>query len=307
MLMSAHRIGYCILLAGVTAWSGCTDGARRRGVVDYDDHVPPAEPRDVYTITGDGAVTLYWSPPGDADLAGYRVYISQDDQDYWLVADLPTSQRHLVVHGGLLPANVPFTFVNGNTYWFGVEARDDAGNTSELTDAAVGFDTPRPAGRDLRLWDVGGIHAAESGYDFSRSPYGYALDGSSLFADVYFSIEAGVPYLRTAHPEVVEMQDKGFVDFDDDRVGWLFEDEWLPGSQVVARPGHVILFKLWEETRPGNAAEPFHVAKVQVVAVEPGAVVLDWAYQIAPNNRELKPVVPPAAPVRTASNAEVQP
>jgi hypothetical protein len=288
--MSRHRIGFSVLCAGAVAWSGCVDDTHRRGVVDHTDHISPAEPRDVYTITGDGQVTLYWSPPGDLDLAGYRIYVSDDDVDYYAVADLPTSQRHLVVDGAMLPSNVPFDLVNGTTLWFAVEAHDWAGNTSDLTDGVISFDTPRPAGRDLRLHDQAGPRAGESGYDFSRSPYGYAMDGTSVFADVYFTTAGGLPVLRTAHPEVVEMQDMGGLDFDDDRVGWLFEDTWQPTSQVQARSGHVILFKIYEETRPGNAVEPFNVAKLQIIEVAPGSVLVDWAYQIAPNNRELKPV-----------------
>ena len=56
-----------------------------------------------------------------------------------------------------------------------------------------------------------------------------------------------------------------------------------------AQAGDVILVKLYEETRPGNDVEPFNVAKVRVVNASPEALRLDWAYQIQPNSRELKP------------------
>lgn len=280
-----------LLLTGVSLLMGCVDDSRRRVViVGADDVIPPAEPRDVYSITGDGRLTLYWSPPRDPDLAGFSVYISQDDQDYYLVADVGATRRHFVVTGDVIASEVPFDLINGNTYYLGVTTFDHAGNECDLTDGVTTFDTPRPAGRDLRLFDINGSRGDESGYDFSRSPYGYAMEGGSLFADIYFAVESGVPVMRTAHPQVVEMIDAGALDFDDDRVGWLSEEGWHPSPSLELEIGHVYLVKIFEETRPGNFNEPFNVAKFQVVSLASDSVWIDWAYQLAPNNRELKPV-----------------
>lgn len=276
------------LIAGATLSMGCVDNTRRR-VVGTDDVVPPGEPRDVHSVTGDGQVILYWSPPRDSDLAGFSIFISQDDVDYYLVAEVSASRRHLVVDGDAVPDDVPFRFVNGNTYFLGVSAFDMAGNESELSEGATTFDTPRPSGRDLRLYRADGPRADESGYDFSRSPYGYPTDSGNLFVDVYFTYAGGRPVMRTPYPLVVEIEDKGLLDFDGELVGWLAEGEWNPSPEVVLHTGHVYLVKIFEETRPGNAFEPFNVAKFQVVSLGTDSVAIDWAYQIAPNNRELKP------------------
>jgi hypothetical protein len=280
------RFRVCLLLAGITV-AAC-DGRHRHEVFDHTDHVPPGAPRDVFSVTGDGYVTLYWSPPRDADIAGYRVLISRDDFDYYRVADVSWAQRFFVVRGSTLPGPVPFDFQNGTTYWLAVEARDDAGNHSDLSAAAITSDTPRPAGRDLRLYAAGGARHAESGYDFSRSPYGYALEATSVFADVYYAWE-GRPVLRAAHPAVVEMQNLGPMLFDDDRASALDEATWVPAAAVTARIGDVIVLKIYEDTRPGNDIEPFNVAEVRVVEAGGESILLDWAYQIQPNNRELKP------------------
>ena len=268
---------------------GCSDSGRR--VVGTDDVVPPGEPRDVWSITGDGGVTLYWSAPLGEIVRGYSVFISQNDFDYYRIGDVGPERHHFVIDGDVLPAGVPFDFVNGNTYYLGVSAYDSAGNESELTESSTTFDTPRPSGRNLTLYRADGPRAAESGYDFSRSPYGYAMSGNSLFTDVYFTFAGAVPVLRTPYPQVVEMQDMGRLDFDDPLVGWFPEDIWLPAAEVTLRPGHVILVRIWEETRPGNTTEPYNVAKLLVADVLSDALLLDWAYQIAPNNRELKPGV----------------
>lgn len=266
-------------------WSGCSD----RRVVDPYDLTPPAEPQDVWSITGDGEVTLYWSAPADRDLAGFSVFLSVDDRDYYRIATLGTDRHHFVIGGESVPASVPFDFVNGSTYFLGVAAFDFADNESELTETSTTFDTPRPAGRGLRLYRADGPRAGESGYDFSRSPYGYPMSATSLFTDVYFSVESGVPVLRTPHPQVVELQDMGWLDFDDPRVSWFSEAGWDPVEALPLRLGHVIVVRIWEETRPGNTLEPFNVGKLAVVGFESDAVVLDWAYQIDPNNYELKP------------------
>ncbi len=273
--------------------SGCFDSSRQ---VVGTHVVPPGEPRDVWSITGDGEVTLYWSPPAGELVAGFSIFISQDDSDYYRLADVDAGRRHFVVNGETVPDGVPFGFVNGNTYFLGVASFDTAGNESPLTETSTTFDTPRPAGRDLRLYRADGPRANESGYDFSRSPFGYAMSGSSLFTDVTYTVAAGSPVLVTPHPQVVELQDMGWVEFGDPLVGWFSEANWKPASEVVLRTGHVVLARIWEETRPGNTMEPFNVAKLHVVRLEGDSVLLDWAYQIAPNNPELKPGLATAAP-----------
>jgi len=276
-----------MLIAGM-ACNGCYDGSSRR-VVGTDDVIPPGEPRGVYSITGDGDVTLYWSAPHDSDLDGFTVFISQDDRNYYRIAEVGVSRRHFVIHGEALPDDVPFDFVNGNTYFVGVSAIDFARNESELTDTSTTFDTPRPAGLDLRLYRADGPRFDESGYDFSRSPYGYAASVNSLFVDIFFTVDGGLPMMKTPYPQVVEMQNMGLLDFDAPEVDWFVDSEWNPVPEVPLRVGQVVLVKIHEETRPGNVVEPFHVAKFRVVALGPESVVIDWAYQISPNNRELKP------------------
>jgi hypothetical protein len=282
-----RRLLWITLIAGVTC-SGCYDGSSRR-VIGTDDVIPPGEPRDVYSITGDGKVTLYWSAPRDHDLDGFTVFISQDDREYYRVSEVGVLRRHFSIRGEALPDDVPFDFVNGNTYFLGVSAYDFAGNESALTEASTTFDTPRPSGRDLRLFRADGPRSDESGYDFSRSPYGYAMSANSLFVDIVFTYEGGVPIMKTPYPQVVEMQDMGMLDFDAPEVDWFVESGWEAVSEVPLRLGQVVLVKIHEESRPGNLVEPFNVAKFRVVALGSEAAVIDWAYQIAPNNRELKP------------------
>ena len=278
-----------LVLVAVIAFvaSSCIQEPNRR-IVGPTDSIAPEEPRSVYTTTGDGKVTVHWSVSRATDVEGYAIFISAEDHDYWFLAQVPASRRHWVVDGSRIPGSVPLEFVNGNTYWFGVTAFDRAGNESELSAGSTTFDTPRPAGEGLKLFDLHGPRAYESGYDFSRSPFGYAMNGTDLFADMYYANEFGVPTMRTAHPGVVELQDMGRRDFNDPLVGWFVEDGWGGQTRLPLSPGHVYLVRIWEETRPGNTQEPFHVGKFQVTRIDAAGVTLRWAYQIAPNNRQLK-------------------
>lgn len=304
--MNRLHVARILLATAALLWAGCEHRSRNRIVGPYDDSIAPDEPRSVTTVTGDGFVTLYWSAPQALDVDAYAIYISVDDQDYWFVAEVSVHQRHWVVDGSRIPRSVPVEFVNGNTYWFGVTAIDRAGNESPLSNGSTTFDTPRPAGKGLRLFDVNGPRAQESGYDFSRSPYGYAMHGADLFADIYFVRDAGRAWMRTAHPGVVEMQDMGWRDFDDAAVGWFSESEWHGSSSVALSPGHVYVVRIWEETRPDNQNEPFNVGKFQVTGLDAESVTLQWAYQISPNNPELKPASASSTPGTTTATPPVR-
>jgi hypothetical protein len=304
--MNRLHVTRILLATAVLLWAGCDQRSRTRIVGPHDDSIAPDEPRNVYTVTGDGFVTIHWSAPQAPDVEAYAIYISVDDRDYWCVAEVSVHHRQWFLDGSRIPRSVPVQFVNGNTYWFGVTAVDRAGNESSLTTGSTTFDTPRPAGQGLRLFDVNGPRAQESGYDFSRSPYGHAMHGADLFADIYFARDAGRAWMRTAHPGVVEMQDMGWRDFDDATVGWFPEGDWHGGSSVQLSEGHVYVVRIWEETRPNNDSEPYNVGKFQVTQLDADSVTLQWAYQISPNNPELKPVSASSTPGTTKSTSPVR-
>ncbi len=280
---------FAMVLLFASACGGCTMGAYVP--VNEYDRVPPSEPQEVTTITGDESVFLVWSAPPEPDLFGFTAYISDDDVNYFAFAELPAWQRQLIVDADILPRDLPFGFGNGGTYFFGLSSVDAAGNRSPLTESSTTFDTPRPEGRGLVLHDYFGPRVASSGYDFSRWPYGVPADGRSACADIVFGYENGVPFLYAADPAAVELQDKGRFGFDDPEVGWFFADEWYGTDVVEVVPGHVIMVRILGDALARDCRTSSHVAKVRVVSVGRDAVVLDWAYQEAAGNPELKPAV----------------
>ena len=96
--------------------------------------------------------------------------------------------------------------------------------------------------------------------------FGYYVDTTGFIHQQIF-----VPDYST------DIQDAGYVS-SLDAVDFAPESGWSPSGTVEAVAGHA--YVVW--TRDN------HYAKFRVTAVGPTQVMLDWAYQIDPGNRELK-------------------
>jgi hypothetical protein len=225
-----------------------------------NDDRAPLPPVGVTSITGDRAVLLRWIENQEPDLEGYRIYVSLNARGPYERVGFSRDNEYL--HDDLS---------NGTTYYYGVSALDEYGNESDLNDTII-FDTPRPEGFDLRLYEADGDDADLSGYDFSRErrePW------DDLATDVYYDWVGDTPFL--AVPDyATDIQDAGYVGFDD--VTWAPDGGWSPSGIVEAIPGH--LYVIW--TRDD------HFAKVRVVAVDEDTIELDWAYQSDRGNPELR-------------------
>ncbi len=254
-----------VLLGLVMA--GCGDDETTR------PRVPPAAPRGLFSITGDGGVTLVWLANTESDIVGYRIYeapcASGESCPYTRIGTVsaPAGEEYVqyVVTG--MP--------NGETAFFAVAAVDRDGLESDLSWNDV-FDTPRPAGTGLVLYNYLGP-SGDVGYDFSAfgrtdSPdpptdifYGYRVDSTGYVYQQIF-----VPDYDT------NIQDAGYAT-SLDAVDFASTSGWSPSGTAEAVVGHN--YVVW--TRDN------HFAKFRVTAVSPTAVTLDWAYQIDPGNQEL--------------------
>ena len=245
---------------------GCDDGTRPR------DLVPPAAPRGLYSVTGDGAARLTWLANTESDLAGYRVYEATCASG----SSCPYDRVGVTVGTTFV---VPLA--NGQTRYFAVAAYDRAGNEGELSREDV-FDTPRPAGSGLALTGYAS-EPATSGYDFSA----YAVvPWDSPNVDIFLGYNGTIHQMFAAYTDT-DIQDAGYttsldaVDFAPDR-------GWSANGTVELIEGHSYVVALASNLH-------VHYAKFRVVALSasPARVVLDWAYQIDPDNRELRAGTPP--------------
>ncbi|MFH0778246.1 MAG: fibronectin type III domain-containing protein [Candidatus Eisenbacteria bacterium] len=230
----------------------------------FVDNTPPQAPRGVFTVTGDGEVDIYWVPNSEPDLAGYRVYWNDEPTGYYEFMAATSSAHYKDTD-----------VVNGTTYYYAVSAFDREGNESSLSSETI-FDTPRPEGFDLVLYNYLGSSSSLSGYDFSTySRQSYALTTT----DIYFGYANG-EYVMIAHNPVpdwprTDIQDAGYRELDE--LDYAPPAGWAENGWVWLTVGHS--YYVW--TRDN------HYAKFYVKQLEPARVVIDWAYQTALDNREL--------------------
>jgi hypothetical protein len=257
------------LALAVLAVGGCSDDEDPVVVIDNG---PPSAPDGVYSITGDGQVEICWNPNPEPDITAYEIY--------WNTA--PTGTFTFVVR---VDANttcyVDTDVNNGSTYFYAVLAVDADGLESGLSLENV-FDTPRPEGTDLVLFDNLGPNGSLSGYDFS-SLSGVAQAWNDPTTDVYFGAPNGVPTLFADQGAGVDVQDYGYIDLL--YVDWAPSGGWAPSGTVELIPGHSYVVRIVASNGT------FNVAKVEAVSVSSASATLDWAYQIDIDNPELAPGV----------------
>jgi len=247
------------IVAGSLALAGCHDthtGPRR-------DVVPPSAPSGVFSVTGDHRVWLHWDPNPESDVVSYRIYEGACDTGpncpYTRIGS--TSGLSFEVDG----------LANGVTRYFAVAAVDRAGNESDLSYDSV-FDTPRPEGFGLAILSVEN-DPDFAGYDFSSYqvvPFDYS-DVDIVFTAAGGARQIYAPYVDT------DIQDMGPTASLDD-IDWAPNSGWSPTGTVEAVPGHAYVVWTWDD----------HYAKFRVVSVNGLRVIVDWAYQVDPGNRELR-------------------
>lgn len=257
-----------VLIAAIAGLSGCdheTTAPR--------DLKPPAAPRGLYSVTGDQTVYLGWLANTEPDVAGYRIYQASCPSGPGCPYDRigSTSGTTFTVDG--LP--------NGVTRFFAVAAYDYAGNESDLTYENLS-DTPRPEGFGARVASYL-TQPALSGWDFSAFRVRPWDDPAT---DMFYGYNGSV--LQMFVPDFqTDIQDAGYAQTLD-AVDFAPNGGWSPSGSVELIQGHC--YVVW--TRDDHYAK-FRVTAILWPPQGPPVVEFDWAYQVAPGNRELK-----ARPVR---------
>jgi hypothetical protein len=242
-------------LLGAVLLAGCNEDRRA-----------PAAPRGLRSVTGDHEVFLAWLANTESDVAGYRIYESDCSRGLGCPYD-----RIGQTSGTTFTVN---SLVNGQTRYFAVAAYDRSGHESDLSYEDV-FDTPRPEGFGLTLTSAG-TDSAHAGYDFSAFE---VVSSSSSRVDIFYTAD-GSRLVMVAPFVDTEIQDAGTTVTLDD-IDFAPVQGWSPTGMVELIVNHAYVVK----TRDNQLD---HYAKFRVTSLTASHVVIDWAYQVDPGNRELK-------------------
>ncbi len=232
------------------------------------DNIAPAAPRNLYSVTGDNKVYLYWDANREGDLAGYKVYYSYSYNGTYNYIGTTTRNSF-----------VDYDAKNGTTYYYAVTAYDRYGNESDLSVEEV-YDTPRPEGFNQAIFEYNQFPNT-SGYSFKKYlvvPY------NSNDADFFFEKYNNKYYLDVWKDS--DIQDMGATNdiYDVSYAPLTGYVPLNPGENIKyteAIIGHTYVIWTWDN----------HFAKVRIKSMTSERVVFDWAYQTAEGNRELKRMV----------------
>ncbi len=84
------------------------------------DTTPPDVPSGLAATAGDAQVSLSWQANSEADLKQYNLYSGTSSTELTLLASIPGGSESYVATG----------LTNGTTYFFALDAEDNAGNKS---------------------------------------------------------------------------------------------------------------------------------------------------------------------------------
>jgi hypothetical protein len=260
-----------LLVLTVLVFSGCDDD-NCDTIVYQTDEVPTA-PQGVYSITGNNAVYVYWNGLYDPDVYEYIVYRSDEPiENYSSIGSVDPYPR---------PSDNIYGFEdntagNGNTYYYAVRAVDSAGQASELSWEEV-MDTPRPDGRVTLFSNY--VEPDSAGFNFF---YHIRTPDTSDICDVFVDSVGGVFYLNVGNYDYIygKIQDVGNSFYFTEFIGYAPTDGWSDLGYVEILENHSYVIYTYD----------FHYALLTVRSFNvDGSVTFDWAYQTAPDNRELAP------------------
>lgn len=237
--------------------------------ISYID-MTPNPPQNVYTITGDNMVDVYWDYSTDPEVDYYRVYWSEDDDQYTFLES--TSDNHFT----------DTEAANGVRTYYAVTAVVDYGGRlyeSELS-STLAYSTPRPEGFNYSIFDFVQF-PDNSGFDFDQAQ---VVNFDSDFSDFFFENYEGTFYLNVWMDS--DIQDMGAtIDihdiFEAPVGGWstdIVDIDGYSAKYVQAIVGHTYLVNTWDN----------HYGKIRVREIRNERIFFDWAYQIAEGNPDLE-------------------
>ncbi len=253
----------------------------------------PATPTGVYSVTGDGLVSIIWPENNDNGITtGYGVYYyagTQGGQDvYELMATVDASQhfKFSSTDDQWFLEYDDYDVENSTTYYYAVNAFNDFGE-SDLSVADV-FDTPRPEGS--ATVQLSGQPLNRRGWDFSARDF---VNWDANRADIFFewddNIGAFFIWAGAGDGRNVYIQDYGTTG-DITSVGWgEVGGGWSDVGWLELIENHSYIIRMGDINSQTGTADGYY-ATIRVTNLNSSQLRANfqWAYQEDYGNPELK-------------------
>jgi len=242
-------------------------GCNNHSTAPFDD--PPSAPSGLYSITGDGEITLYWDLNPEFDLKEFAVYTSDEEFGVYSLHDITTDTY------------LTFYIRNGVTIYLAVAAIDFAGNESDLSYETT-WDTPRPEGYNVTVhalfYDSLNTNYERCAIDFSDYDNNMVQALDNLSNDIYIDNFEGVLYLNAFDVDTDiamfgptnELSDVDFV--------FTESTDWAENGYVQLFEDHSYVIWTYDN----------HFVTIRIEEVYSNRIVFDWAYQLEMGNPQLK-------------------
>ncbi len=265
----------------------------------------PAIPTGVYSVTGDGVVSIIWPENNDGGITkGYGVYYfagyDGNREVYELMATVDASERFRFsdFDDQWFLEYDDYDVENSETYFYAVNAYNDYGE-SELSIADV-FDTPRPQGSGTA--NLNGQDLNRLGWDFSsRQLRDWDDNRSDIFFEWDSQIGAFFIWAGNGDGYNVYIQDYGTTG-DITAVGWgEVGGGWSEVGWLELIEDHSYIIRMGDINSQTGTADGYY-ATVRVTDLNSSQlrVSFQWAYQEDYGNPELKRV-----PKRSADDPKI--
>ena len=252
-MMKIEKFFYFLVILGILTFAGCC--------YEGCDEEPPAVPRGLRSVTGDGEILLTWYDNTEPDLAGYRIYRSTTPGgSYYLIGETN------------LDYFLDFGLINGQTYYYAISAFDVNSNESDFSYELI-YDTPRPEGYNEKIFDYL-EYPDYAGWNFSEYSVVHYDEPGCDFYYGYDNLESAY-YFFVGNSDGL-IQDFGYTESLDE-ITYAPDQGWSSTGKVEVILGHTYVFWTWDN----------HFAKFRITGFGPNYVIFDWAYQIDPGNPEL--------------------
>lgn len=233
-------------------------------------------PHDVYTVTGENRVDVYWSHITPAEVDYYRVYWSEDNNKFEFLGNAYTnSYSDLEASNGV------------KTYYAVTAVAYSDGFESELSKETA-YSTPRPQGFNASIFDFI-TFPNTSGFSFTTFQAMHFLDQNQdgVQADFFLEndVQNGKFYLNVwTDTDIADMGQTDDIHEVDvaPNAGWSQDvvqiDDNLQAKYVEAKVGHTYVINTWDN----------FYGKIRVLEIRNERIFFDWAFQDSQGNMELE-------------------